>query len=60
MNKLLTVIVPAYNMQDYLERCLDSLQCMQQLRLQVIVVNDGSKDQIYQQFFVLFHKKIIL
>ena len=44
MNKLLTVIVPAYNMQDYLERCLDSLWCTQQLRLQVIVVNDGSKD----------------
>lgn len=44
MNKLLTIIVPAYNMQAYLERCLNSLQCPQQQMLQVIVVNDGSTD----------------
>ena len=47
MNKLLTIVIPTYNMQDYLHRCLDSLvlkdeQLMSQL--EVLVINDGSKD----------------
>ena len=45
-NKILTIIVPTYNMQDYLRRCLDSLIVSdeQMARLEVLVVNDGSKD----------------
>ena len=47
MNKLLTIVIPTYNMQEYLHRCLDSLvlkdeQLMNQL--EVLVINDGSKD----------------
>lgn len=46
MEKILTIVIPTYNMQDYLRRCLDSLivpdEQMQQL--EVLVVNDGSKD----------------
>lgn len=45
-NKILTVIIPTYNMENYLHRCMDSLivsnenmQC-----LEVLVINDGSKD----------------
>ncbi|WP_448631373.1 glycosyltransferase family 2 protein [Cellulomonas soli] len=40
---LLTVIVPAYNSQDYLHRCLDTLVGAG-ARLEVIVVDDGSTD----------------
>ncbi|MGN8244945.1 glycosyltransferase family 2 protein [Cellulomonas soli] len=40
---LLTVIVPAYNSQDYLERCLDTLVGAG-TRLEVVVVDDGSTD----------------
>jgi glycosyltransferase involved in cell wall biosynthesis len=47
-DKLLTVIVPSYNMEEYLPKCLGSLivpdEAMLQ-RLDVIVVNDGSKDR---------------
>jgi len=45
MEKLLTVVVPAYNAKDYLSRCLESLidESIMDL-VQVIVVNDGSKD----------------
>lgn len=48
MHKTLSIVVPTYNMQDFLNRCLDSLvvhdeQLMKQL--EVLVVNDGSKDQ---------------
>lgn len=46
MNKILTIIIPTYNMEKYLHKCLDSLfvsdENMQQL--EVLVVNDGSKD----------------
>lgn len=46
MNKLLTIIIPSYNMEKYLSRGLDSLLIEKgRERLDVIVVNDGSKDQ---------------
>lgn len=49
-NKLLTIIIPTYNMEKYLHKCLDSLivsdENMQ--RLEVLVINDGSKDSSSQ------------
>lgn len=46
MKKILTIVIPTYNMQDYLRRCLDSLIVPeeQMKQLEVLVVNDGSKD----------------
>lgn len=46
MNKLLTIVIPTYNMQAYLHRCLDSLLVSDELMqsLEVLVINDGSKD----------------
>ena len=46
MEKILTIVIPTYNMQDYLRRCLDSLIVPeeQMKHLEVLVVNDGSKD----------------
>lgn len=44
-NKLLTLAVPTYNMEKYLARCLDSVLCENQDYLEVLVVNDGSKDR---------------
>lgn len=44
MNKILTLIIPSYNMENYLDKCLDSLRCPGLDRMEVIVVNDGSKD----------------
>lgn len=46
MEKILTIVIPTYNMQDYLKRCLDSLIVPeeQMKQLEIIVVNDGSKD----------------
>lgn len=46
MNKLLTIVIPTYNMEAYLNRCLDSLIVSdEQLQgLEVLVINDGSKD----------------
>ena len=44
MKKLLTIVVPAFNSEDYLERCVNSL-LIEKARLQIILVDDGSKDQ---------------
>lgn len=46
MEKILTIVIPTYNMQDYLRRCLNSLIVPeeQMQHLEVLVVNDGSKD----------------
>lgn len=47
MNKVLTVVVPTYNMEKYLNRCLDSLiiDSKSMDLLEVLIINDGSKDR---------------
>ena len=57
MKKLRSIIIPSYNMEKYLPKCLGSLVGLDDLRLDdgligdwrdaldIIVVNDGSKDK---------------
>jgi len=40
----LSVIVPVYNVEKYLEKCLDSLVNQTLKDIEIIVVNDGTKD----------------
>ena len=40
----LSVIIPCYNIENYLETCLDSLRNQTYTRFQVILVDDGSTD----------------
>lgn len=40
----LSVIIPVYNMEKYLRRCMDSILEQNLENMQVILVNDGSKD----------------
>ncbi|MCH5258192.1 MAG: glycosyltransferase [Lachnospiraceae bacterium] len=41
---LISVIVPVYNGQDYLENCIRSIEDQTYGNLEVIIVNDGSTD----------------
>jgi len=41
---LVSVIVPVYNGQDYLEGCIESIEKQTYKNLEIIVVNDGSRD----------------
>ena len=41
---MISVIVPVYNVEEYLEECLDSIQCQTYTNFEVILVNDGSTD----------------
>lgn len=42
--KLISVIVPMYNVENYLEECLTSLIEQTYTNLEIIVINDGSTD----------------
>lgn len=44
MNEKITVIVPVYNVEHYLDKCLDSLVNQTYKNLEIIVINDGSTD----------------
>jgi glycosyltransferase involved in cell wall biosynthesis len=41
---LVSVVVPAYNVTDYLADCLQSILTQRDVRLEVVVVDDGSTD----------------
>lgn len=44
-DKLLSIIIPTYNMEQYLRYCLDSLLIKENFEaLDVLIINDGSKD----------------
>lgn len=46
MEKLITIVIPTYNMEKYLDKCLTSLIVLDEYmeQMEVLVVNDGSKD----------------
>lgn len=41
----ISVIVPIYNAEEYLEKCLNSILGQTYTNLEIILVNDGSKDK---------------
>ena len=44
MDKHLSIIIPVYNVEVYLSKCLDSILVDNQFTGQVVCVNDGSTD----------------
>ncbi len=45
MEKQISIIIPTYNMEAYIGKCLDSLLIPEIDQVEVLVVNDGSKDR---------------
>ncbi|MGQ7366500.1 glycosyltransferase family 2 protein [Streptococcus suis] len=44
MKDLITVIVPVYNIENYIEKCILSIRSQYYTNLEIILVNDGSTD----------------
>ena len=43
-NKMISIIVPVYNVESYLKECLESIRQQTFTDIEVILVNDGSTD----------------
>lgn len=43
-NELISIIIPVYNVEKYLRRCLETVIHQTYSNLEIILVNDGSKD----------------
>lgn len=44
---LLSIVIPVYNVQDYIGKCLNSLKTLDD-RVEILVIDDGSPDQSYE------------
>lgn len=65
-NSLISIIVPVYNVEKYLPRCVDSLLGQTYTNLEIFLVDDGSPDQCGKicddyakkdQRIIVIHKK---
>lgn len=43
-SELISIVIPVYNGEKYVERCIQSLLNQEKVNLEIIIVNDGSKD----------------
>lgn len=64
MNKVdVSIIIPVYNVQEYLSECLDSVISQTIKNKEIIIVNDGSTDncsQILEEYKIKFPELIII
>ena len=44
MNDLISVIVPVYNVEKYLDKCIESIVNQTYTALEIILIDDGSSD----------------
>ena len=44
MDKLVAVIVPVYNAEQYLEKCIESILSENKVPIEIVLVDDGATD----------------
>ena len=58
MNKAdISIIVPIYNAEKYLNKCIDSIINQTKKELEILLINDGSTDnseKIIKNFFISY------
>ena len=45
MQEKISIIVPVYNVENYLERCVESILKQTYTNFELLLINDGSTDQ---------------
>ncbi len=56
--KLLTIVMPVYNVEDYIKQALDSYFSQEDPKVELIVVDDGSPDSSYDIIVDNYQDKI--
>ena len=51
-----SIIVPVFNVENYIEKCLDSLVNQTLKDIEIIIVNDGSKDKSKEKILPYLEK----
>ena len=44
MNDLISIIIPVYNVEEYLKECLESVITQTYQNIEVLLIDDGSED----------------
>lgn len=66
MKELVSVIVPIFNTEDFLEECLSSIVCQSYNHIEIILIDDGSSDSsseicdnwaVKDKRIIVIHKK---
>jgi glycosyltransferase involved in cell wall biosynthesis len=57
---LVSVVVPAYNVEQYIEECLNSILAQTYRNFEVLVINDGSTDGTEEKVSAFRDRRIIL
>lgn len=45
MNDKISIIIPIYNVEKYIEKCIESILAQEYTEIEIILVDDGSEDQ---------------
>lgn len=56
----ISVIIPMYNSENYIYKCIKSVLCQTLKSIEIIIVNDGSTDNSIQELEKFDDKRIKL
>ncbi len=64
MKSLISIIIPVYNTEKFISRCIDSVSKQNYPNIEIVIINDFSKDNseriIKEKLDLLFHCKCIV
>lgn len=49
MNKLISIIIPVYNVTSYIDACIESVVKQDYSNIEILLINDGSKDDSFKK-----------